>query len=203
MSTIVYDNYTFEIEISGTQLDIKLTETDLLDIYECSVNESDIYVKPIKKFYSMIKKALNNEPNYNVIITNKKDQLICSFSYNTEMIDIEETITFTKINSGKTKELLLVKRVKELEDMLTPVFGFNQQTGEPIKFDLNSTVLDFRPFNLDGENPSKYVIFNTLILEFNKFKNVKKIIFDIMLSPIYTSGHRHTYNFNLCDQLKD
>ena len=63
----------FEIEISGTQLNIKLTETDLLDIYECSVNESDIYVKPIKKFYSMIEKALNREPNYNLIITNKKE----------------------------------------------------------------------------------------------------------------------------------
>jgi hypothetical protein len=37
MATIIYDNYKFDIEIIGTQLYIKLTETNLLDVYECSI----------------------------------------------------------------------------------------------------------------------------------------------------------------------
>jgi hypothetical protein len=189
MNTIIYDNYEFKIEVtgSGTQINITLTDTDLSDIYEAIIKESDIYVKPIKKFYSLIEKGLNKEPNYNVIITNKKGLLVCSFSYNNEIVDIEETITFIKIDTHVTKELLLIKRVKELEDMLTPIFGFNKDTGEQIKFDLNSTVLDFRPFNIDVDRQDKYKYFDTTnISEFNKFKNVKKIIFDSSLSPIYT-----------------
>ena len=114
MATIIHDNYKFEIEITKTKLNINLTEINLLDIYECSVEEADIYVKPIKKFYSMIEKSLNKEPNYNLIITNKKGQLICSFAYKNEMLDIEESMTFTKVNSEKTKELLLIECVKEL-----------------------------------------------------------------------------------------
>jgi hypothetical protein len=188
MNTIIYDNYKFEIELSESQININLTKTDLLDVYKGFVNEADIYVKPIKKFYLMIGKALNKEPNYNIIITEKKGQMICSFSYNNEMIDIEETITCTKVNSDKTKELLLVKRVKELEDMLTPIFGFNTETGENIKFDINSTVLDFRPFNIDEKNLTKFKLFNTSVFEFNKFKNVKKIIYNHILSPVYMTS---------------
>ena len=69
MSYIIYNNYKFNLSIIGSRLDINLTETNLLDIYECSVEEADIYVKPIKKFYSMIEKSLNKDPNYNLIIT--------------------------------------------------------------------------------------------------------------------------------------
>jgi hypothetical protein len=31
------------------------------------------------KFYSIIEKSLNKEPNYNLIITNKKGQINCYF----------------------------------------------------------------------------------------------------------------------------
>ena len=78
MSAIIYDNYKFEIDIIDTTLNIKLTQTDLLDVYESVVKENDIYVKPIKKFYSMIETSLNKESNYNLIISDKKNQLICS-----------------------------------------------------------------------------------------------------------------------------
>ena len=58
-STILFENYKFEFELDGLNLNIKLTETDLFYMYEGSVKEADIYVKPIKKFYSMIEKSLN------------------------------------------------------------------------------------------------------------------------------------------------
>ena len=167
MNTIVCDNYKFEIEFIGTQININLTETDLMDVYQASIEEANIYVKPIKKFYSMIEKALNKELNYNIIITEKKGLLICSFSYTTEMVDIEESITFTKVNSEKTKELLLIERIKELTELTTPVFGY-RGFGEKMIFDINSKVIDFRPFD-DYERYSNFQ-------DYNKLTKVKKII---------------------------
>ena len=167
MNTIVCDNYKFEIEFIGTQININLTETDLMDVYQASIEEANIYVKPIKKFYSMIEKALNKEPNYNIIITEKKGSLICSFSYTTEMVDIEESVTFTKVNSEKTKELLLIERIKELTELTTPVFGY-RGFGEKMIFDINSKVIDFRPFD-DYERYSNFQ-------DYNKLTKVKKII---------------------------
>jgi hypothetical protein len=167
MNTIIYDKYEFKIDITGSQINITLTDTDLSDIYEAIIKEADIYVKPIKKFYSMIEKALNKEPNYNIIITDKKGSLICSFSYNTDMVDIEETITFTKVNTQGTKELLLVQRIKELTELATPVFGY-RNFGERMIFNLDSKVLDFRPF----DDYTRYPHFS----DYNKFTKAKKII---------------------------
>ena len=176
--TIFYDKYKFELELVGTQINIKLTDTELLDFYEGSVKEADIYVKPIKKFYTMIERALCCEPNYTIIINDKKSQLVCSIAYNTEMIEIEETITFTKVTTQKTKELLLVERVKELELLLvdrvkeltehaTPVFGYGD-FGERMIFDINSKVIDFRLF----DNFTRYQNFS----KYNMFTKAKKII---------------------------
>jgi hypothetical protein len=166
-STILFENYKFDFELEGLNLNIKLTETAQFDIYEGSVKEADIYVKPIKKFYSMIEKSLSREPNYNIVITEKKGQLNCSFAYNTEMIDIEETITFTKVNTQKTKEIMLVERIKELTELSTPVFGY-RDFGERMIFNLDSRVLDFRPF----DDFTRYPNFS----DYNKFTKAKKII---------------------------
>ena len=165
--TITFDKYKFEIDLIDAQINIKLIDIELLDLYECSIKEADIYVKPIKKFYSMIKKALYREPNYNIIITEKKGQLICSFAYNNEMLDIEETVTFTKVNTQKTKELLLIERVKELTEIATPEFGY-RNFGEIMTFNIDSKVLDFRPY----DDFTRYPNFS----DYNKFRKVKKII---------------------------
>jgi len=167
--TIIYDNYKFEIELFGTHLNVKLTDIEQLDIYECSVKEADIYVKPIKKFYSMIEKGLSREPNYNVTINDKKTPLVCSFAYSTEMVDIEESVSFTKVNTQKTKELLLIERVKELTELATPVFGY-RNFGERMTFNIDSKVLDFRPFD-------DYTMYPHIkLLDYDKFRKAKKII---------------------------
>jgi hypothetical protein len=130
MNTIIYDDYKFEIEITGSQINITLTETNLFgDVYQVSINEANIYVKTIKNLVLIVERALNREPNYNLLITDKKGQLICSFSYSTDIIDIEEKITFTKVNSEKTNELnikeltsrveVLTKQYKELNKSYT------------------------------------------------------------------------------------
>jgi hypothetical protein len=180
-STILFENYKFDFELDGLNLNIKLTETAQFDIYEGSVKESDIYVKPIKKFYSMIEKSLSREPNYNIVITEKKGQLNCSFAYNTEMIDIEETITFTKVNTQKTKEIMLVERIKELTELSTPVFGY-RDFGERMIFNLDSRVLDFRPF----DDFTRYPNFS----DYNKFTKAKKIIMSTDSSVLIYSSPR-------------
>jgi len=121
---IIYDNYEFDIEVVGAQINIKLTNTELLDFYIGTINEDEISVKPIKKFISMIKNALSRVPNYSVIINSKTTQLVCCFNYSNEMIDIEESILFIKVDDQKSKELLLIKRVKELSERTTPVLGY-------------------------------------------------------------------------------
>jgi hypothetical protein len=167
INTILYDKYKFEIEIKPDQIYINLTDCEFLDIHEATINESDIFVKPIKKFYSMIDKSLNKEPNYTVTISENKEQLTCIFSYSTEMISIEEPVRFTKINTQKTKELLLVERIKELTYLATPVFGY-RNFGEMMIFDIDSKVLDFRPF----DDFKRYPNFQ----DYNKLTKVKKII---------------------------
>jgi len=189
--TITYENYTFNFNVTKNQIKVNMTDNTLMEIYEGIVKEDDIYVKPIKKFYSMIIKSLNNEQFYTFSISTQKSIMVCKISYNTEMIDIEEYINLNKISASESKEQILIKRVKELEDMLTPVFGYkyDDEVGlKYIKFDLNTPVLDFRPFNqllTESGHLDSYKMNELFITEFNKFKNVKEIIFDAILSPVY------------------
>ena len=148
IDTITVDNYKFELELSPPQIKIKLIDTTSYDMYEGTVNEDDIYFKPIQKFYSMIIKSLNKEPNYNFKMNDKKTTLICTFSYSNEMVDIDEHIKFTKLEDHKTKELLLIDRIKYLEEQVN-ILTFcyrNDYLGisEGFSFDINSTELDFR-----------------------------------------------------------
>jgi len=163
----IYDNYEFDFDIVDTKINIKLTDTERINLYEVTINEVDICIKPINKFISMIENALSSVPNYSVSITIKGDQIICYFSYITEMVNINETIIFTKVDTQKTKELLLIERVKELTELVTPVFGYGM-FGETMVFDINSKILDFRPF----DDYTRYSNFQ----DYNKFKKVTKII---------------------------
>jgi len=179
MSTdiITVDNYKFDLELSPPQIKIKLTDTTSYDMYEGIVNEDDIYVKPIQKFYSMIIKSLNKEPNYNFKMNDKKTTLICTISYSTEMIDIDEHIKFTKIEDQKTKELLLIDRIKYLEESSTPIIGRRPYSNDIIRFDLNSTELDFRPYYIsDDDAIEHYEIYDNQTENFNKYTKVKRII---------------------------
>jgi len=101
-----YDNYKFEFEFDDTTINIKLTDTEKSDLYETTINQDDITVKPIKRFILMINKALSHTlnysvSNYSVSIYNDLEQIICYFNYCTEMFEIEERIVFTKVETIK------------------------------------------------------------------------------------------------------
>ena len=201
--TITYDNYTFKIVFDTNQIKIKMTDYTLMEIYVGTVKEDDVYVKPIRKFYLMIISALNEETSFNFSIDNQDSKMVCTISYNTVMVDLEEHIILNKISTSESNENLLVRRVKELEYILTPVFGRCYNTHERMMFNLDSTVLDFRPFNYTGlpEHKSskkdyKYFISNNLnITEYNKFIKVKEIIYDAVLSPIYHNSDKYDTNY--------
>ena len=178
MTSIIYEKYKFDINLIDKTLHIKLTHTDLLDVYESVINEDDINVKPIKKFYSMIEDSLNKVVNYNLIITDNQTQLICVFYYNTKMVDIEESITFNKNNCRESKEKLLLTRIKELTILATPIFGY-RNFSELMSFNLDTKIIDFRPF----DDYNVYLNF----VEYNKFKKVNKIIISTD-SKIFTCG---------------
>jgi len=184
IDTITVDNYKFELELSPPQIKIKLTDTTSYDMYEGIVNEDDIYVKPIQKFYSMIIKSLNKESNYKFTMIDKKTTLICTISYSNEMVDIDEHIKFTKLEDHKTKELILLDRIRDLEEqvkennILTFCYCSDPQLGnESFSFDINSTELDFRRCCYESTRISYF--YNNKSLDennFNRFKKVKKII---------------------------
>ena len=189
--TITYENYTFKIESNINQIKINITDNDLFESYECVIKENELNVKSTKKFYSMIIRALNKKEFYNFKIDNQESKLVCNFYYKTDMIELEETIILNQIliMNEKQELILLRERVKSLELMLTPIFGRHVSTYEPMRFDLNSKILDFRPFNTDtikenGHARNEFRL-SANILDFNKFIYVKKIIFDLQFSPIY------------------
>ena len=200
---ITVDNYKFELELLPPQIKIKLTDTTSYDMYEGIVNEDDIYVKPIQKFYSMIIKSLNKEPNYNFKMNDKKTTLICTISYSTEMVDIDEHIKFIKLEDHKTKELLLLDEIRSLKEQVTNLEQLVEDLAEEldvnniltfaykrvdyqhasisdesrsISFNINNTELNFRPYiNFQPYNGEIY--YKSLDeTNFNKFKKVTKII---------------------------
>ena len=118
IETITYDNYTFKIELDKNQIKINMTDNTLMEIYEGTVKEDVLYVKPIKKFYSMIIRSLNKETSFNFSIDNRNSKIVCTVSYSTEMVDMEEYIILNKISASESRELLLVRKVKELEQQI-------------------------------------------------------------------------------------
>jgi hypothetical protein len=118
MSSEIYtfNNYTFNLELESNQINIKLIDNTILEMYEGFVKEKNIYIK-LDKFYSMIVKSLNKEPNYNMTISDTNSHIICIIiSFNNEVIDFEKKIFLDKINSYKIKELLLTEKIKQLKE---------------------------------------------------------------------------------------
>ena len=167
IETITYENYTFTIEQEKNQIKVNMTDNTIMEIYEGFVKESDLYVKPIKKFYSMIIKALNKEQYFKFSVDTRDSKIVCTVSYNNDIMEFEEYIILSKLEARETTEILLITRIKELEKMLTPVFGYGD-FGQRMIFDLDCNIIDFRPY----DNYTRYTNFS----DFNKFIKVTKII---------------------------
>ena len=183
--TIIIDNYKFELYLLSNQINIKLTDMILHEKYEGTVNKDNIYVKSIQKFYSMIIKSLNKESNYKFTINSKKTTIICTISYSNDVIDIDEDIIFTKLDNQITKEILLLdiikeleERIKELEDQQNNlIFAYRILSTDTISFNINSNELDFTKYNHDDIYKMGYFYINCIdVINYNKFKKVKKII---------------------------
>jgi len=181
--TIIIDNYKFELELLSKHINIKLTDITHHYIYQSNINEDDRYIKPIQKFYSMIIKSLNKEPNYNFIINNNKKFIICIISYSNEVINIDEYIVFTKLEDSK--ELLLLDKIKVLEKKITEleaqqnnlIFAYRFLSEETISFNINSVELDFtKYYNDEIYKMGLYYIKCIETINYNQFKKVKKII---------------------------
>ena len=102
--TITYENYTFNFDVTKDQIKVSMMDNTLMEIYEGIVKEDDIYVKPIKKFYSMIIKSLNNDQFYTFFISEQKSCMICKISYNTDMIDIDMNNIIKKVSKKTSKK---------------------------------------------------------------------------------------------------
>jgi hypothetical protein len=117
MSSEIYtfNNYTFNLELESNQINIKLIDNTILEMYEGVVKQKEIYIK-LDKFYSMIVKSINNEPNYKMTIRNTYSLFMCIITFNSEVIDFEKKIILDKISSYKIKELLLIEKIKQLKE---------------------------------------------------------------------------------------
>ena len=117
MSSEIYtfNNYTFNLELESNQINIKLIDNTILEMYEGVVKQEEIYIK-LDKFYSMIVKSINNEPNYKMTIRNTYSLFMCIITFNSEVIDFEKKIILDKIKSYKIKELLLNEKIKQLKE---------------------------------------------------------------------------------------
>ena len=123
--TIYFYDYKFDIELVNTSINIKVFNTTSLDLYEGSVNEAEIYIQPISKFYKMLVSGLNKENNFNFEINNLTDKLKCRLNYLNEFVDIEEFIILNKKANNKAVEYhqqneinLLKEQVKLLSEQV-------------------------------------------------------------------------------------
>ena len=114
--TIYFSDYKFDIELVNTSINIKVFNTTSLDLYEGSVNEAEIYVQPISKFYKMLVSGLNKENNFNFEINNLTDKLKCRLNYLNEFVDIEEFIILNKKANNKAVEYYLNNKIEVLEE---------------------------------------------------------------------------------------
>jgi len=92
-----------------------------------------------------------------------------------KLLIFDEHIKFTKIEDHKTKELLLLDRIKELEDQHNNlIFAYKLNSSDVISFNVNSTELDFRPFYDNTKTTTYYEGLSSI--NYNRFRKVKKII---------------------------
>ena len=168
--TICFSDYKFDIELVNTSINIKVFNTTSLDLYEGSVNEAEIYVQPISKFYKMLVNGLNKENNFNFEINNLTDKLKCRLNYLNEFVDIEEFIILHKKANNKAVKYhqqneinLLKEQVKLLSELLKNTIEHKLD----YKIDDNISIIDPGTFsNLEKiyvSSNNKY-LYNSLFL---------------------------------------
>ncbi len=118
-------NYTSNNSIIETSLYdnnyiiCKINFLDSNNVFTAKIINSDIKIGSVNKFFSMIKNSFESKPDYSFEFTFMEDNnlnVFITFSYSNELIDLQETIIFTKeSNDEKTK---LENKIKLLESQL-------------------------------------------------------------------------------------
>ena len=114
--SITYNDYKFDISDEQNSIKIQVFNNKTQEFYSGTVNENEIYVQPIGKFYKMLLSALNKEENFDMEITKSNDKLKCKILYKTEFIELEEIFSLDKVDNGKAVEYQLIEEIKTLKD---------------------------------------------------------------------------------------
>ena len=141
--------YKFDIELLNTSINIKVFNTTSLDLYEGSVNEAEIYVQPISKFYKMLVSGLNKENNFNFEINNLTDKLKCQLNYLNEFVDIEEFIILNKKANNKAVEYHLNNKIEVLEKQVKLLSELLKNT---IEHKLDDKIISLSKIEIDKKH---------------------------------------------------
>ena len=78
------------------------------DTYQTKIINSDIKIGSVNKFFAMMKNAFESKPEYSYIFTFMEDNhtnIFITFTYSNELIELKETITWTKQIYGEIEQL--------------------------------------------------------------------------------------------------
>lgn len=113
-----YQNYLIVYKQVDFNLFIKFTNKKSNQSYENIITPEQIDNLPMNKFIKMLENSVNLVPNYNITIklSDDNNQLIICLTYDTDMINISNTIHLekTSINQVKSSDVL-IKRIEKLE----------------------------------------------------------------------------------------
>ena len=68
--TIIYENYIFKFNMIEYQIKVNMTDNILMKIYEGTINETDVYVKPIKTIYNFTITKHESDIFWNILYNN-------------------------------------------------------------------------------------------------------------------------------------
>ena len=114
--TIHFSDYKFDITLEPTIININIFNSKTMDLFEGSINQNDIYINPLDKFYKMLSSALESKPGFTFLIESLTDKLKCKLNYTTEFVDLEEIFVVNKKENNKAVEYHLNSKIEVLEE---------------------------------------------------------------------------------------
>jgi len=182
ITNIMYNvDYDFKIKYQiNNYIEITLNKSYI--IYQQLITKSNMR---LDRLYKLIINGLNNEPNYLIDIQLDNDDIKLVITYNSDIIDINEEIILIKQSNAKTTELLLVDKIKELDNKLSICFMHIHKkiNIDDNYYDINTEVLDLS--NVDSYFGSKCDFDTTM----HRFTNINTLTINnvnsrYLLTPI-------------------
>ncbi len=114
--TFIFANYKFNILLKDTSINIKIQDTNTIEIYEGSVNENDIYIRPISKFNKLLVNALNKISGFNINLVKIDNKIKCKLQYTGDFVEVEEVFLLNQMNDNKIIEYHLRQEIEQLKN---------------------------------------------------------------------------------------